>query len=186
MRNFLCVLMIFVLVLQRDQIIAMCFAGPLGLFQQERGVNEDPYRDDPDTAYMLDLTVAESHRGRLGALMKQALLKLAMASGVTAIHGRNRDRMAAGMWAINLSLGSYPTQYLVDDYPDQQPFRDCIYYRCPTTWTEPKLDLSSGVEAPLGVQDLDGDAPLVLAPAMLSAEFVDAPLHGFFIRRGGH
>ena len=42
--------------------------------------------------------------------------------------------MARGMWAINMSLGSFELQRLVDDYPDDGLFRDCIYYRCPLEW----------------------------------------------------
>ncbi len=138
------------LILEGDAIVAMAFAGPLNRFRHLRGVSEDPYMDDPAVAYMLDLTVIEPFRGRLGRVVKQAITKLAVGRGVTAIHGRNRDRLAAGMWAINLSLGSYPTQYLVDDYPDNEPFRDCIYYRCPTQWSEPPIDLAGGITAPLG------------------------------------
>ena len=141
---------ISILVLAADEIVAMSFAGPLQLFQHQRGVPQDPYRDDPSVAYMLDLTVAESYRGGLGAALKQATTVLAAARGVTAIHGRNRDRLAAGMWAINLSLGSYVTNYLEDDYPDDQPYRDCLYYRCPLQWERPPLDLGGGIEMPSG------------------------------------
>ena len=144
-----------ILLMVDQQIVAMAFAGPLQLFHHQRGVDDDAYRDDPTVAYVLDLTIAETYRGSLGRLMKQAITMLAQTAGMTAIHGRNRDRMAAGMWAINLSLGSYATQYLVNDYPDQKPFRDCIYYRCPIVWRRPPIDLSSGVEMPLGIEHLD-------------------------------
>ena len=114
------------LILDRDRIVAMAFAGPLRLFADTRGVADDPCFCDPTVVYMLDLTVAPEYRGRLGRVLKQAITMLAVTRGVTAIHGRNRDRAAAGMWAINLALGSYATQYLVDDYPDSEPYRDCI------------------------------------------------------------
>ena len=123
-----------ILVLDGDEIAAMAFAGRLGLFRQERGVSSDPFVDDPSVYYSMDLTVREEFRGGMGRLLKQAMVMLAIDHGVTAIHGRNRDRLAAGMWAINLSLGSYELQHLPDDYPDDEKYRDCIYYRCPLTW----------------------------------------------------
>ncbi len=119
-------------------IVAMAFAGQLGLFTQERGVSTDPFVNDPTVYYSMDLTALPEYRGGTGRTMKQAMVMLAIKNGVTAIHGRNRDRLAAGMWAINLSLGSYELQRLVDDYPDDQPYRDCIYYRCPLTWNGAK------------------------------------------------
>lgn len=123
-----------ILVLDNNQIVAMTFAGQLGLFKQERGVAEDPWLNDNTVYYSMDLTVAPTFRGGLGRTMKQAQLLLAIENGVSAIHGRNRDRLAGAMWAINLSLGSYELQNLKDDYPDDGEFRDCIYYRCPIRW----------------------------------------------------
>lgn len=137
------------------EIVTMAFAAPLKTFHDVRGSENDPKRDDPSVAYMVDLTVAENHRGSLGRIMKQAILLLAQQSDVSAIHGRNRDRLAANMWAINLSLGSYQTQHLVDDYPDDEPNRDCIYYRSPTHWTSPPICLSSGVTSPLSSHELN-------------------------------
>ncbi|MCH2118029.1 MAG: aminotransferase class III-fold pyridoxal phosphate-dependent enzyme [Pirellulales bacterium] len=146
-----------ILLLQDHQIVAMAFGGPLEIFRDVRGVETDPHLHDPTVAYMLDLTVVEQYRGRLGRVLKQALTILALERGYTAMHGRNRDRLAAGMWAINLSLGSYTTKYLPDDYPDTKPFRDCIYYRCPTVWSQPPINLSAGIEMPLGISHLDVD-----------------------------
>lgn len=123
-----------IVVLDGEKLAAMSFAGPLSLFTQERGVSDDPFLHDPSVYYSMDLTVAEPYRGGLGMLMKRAVAMLAIDNGVTAIHGRNRDRLAAGMWAINLALGSYELQHLPDDYPDQAEHRDCIYYRCPLKW----------------------------------------------------
>ena len=145
------------LVLNGDEIAAMAFLGPLSLFKRERGVTEDPYCDDPSVGYMLDLTVDKAYRGRLGGRMKQAIMLLAQSAGYSAIHGRNRDRMAAGMWAINLSLGSYSTKHLPDDYPDEGEYRDCIYYRSAIEWNDPPVHLSSGIDQLLTSDDLDGD-----------------------------
>jgi len=117
-----------------DQIAGMGFGGPLSLFPEERGTLEDPFRSDQHTLYVLDVTVAESYRGNLGTLIKQGMMLHATAARHAAIHGRNRDRLAGAMWAINLGLGSYQLQHLQDDYPDQEKYRDCIYYRCPLRW----------------------------------------------------
>ncbi|MEM7452893.1 MAG: hypothetical protein AAF456_00935 [Planctomycetota bacterium] len=125
---------------EQTRIIAMSFAGRLGLFTQERGVNEDPFLDDHSTYYSMDLTIDENFRGGLGRVMKQAMVLLALKNGVGGMHGRNRDRLARGMWAINLSLGSFELQHLEDDYPDEGPHRDCIYYRCPFQWPDSLSD----------------------------------------------
>lgn len=122
------------LVLKEQQIVAMSFAGRLKLFADERGVLNDPFFGDPNVYYSMDLTVAPEFRGGLGKTMKQAIILQAIENGITAIHGRNRDRLARSMWAINLSLGSFELQHLNDDYPDDRPYRDCIYYRCPLEW----------------------------------------------------
>lgn len=139
-----------VVVLENGKIISMAFAGPLDMFTCERGVSSDPHLNHPTTYYMLDLTVVEAYRGKLGRLMKNAITLLATQSGVHAIHGRNRERLARGMWAINLSLGSYELQHLPDDYPDQHQYRDCIYYRCPLNWTDSNVKTwSMGNTSPL-------------------------------------
>lgn len=122
---------IALVVCKQDKIIAMAFSGPLDRYECERGVTSDPYFDVPETYYMVDLTVAEEYRGQLGGKVKNAIALLATTTRVSALHGRNRDRLARGMWAINLSLGGYELQYLPEDYQDQQKHRDCIYYRCP-------------------------------------------------------
>ena len=122
------------LLLAEGRIVGMGLAGPIRQFPQVRGVASDPFRADPDTLYMVDVTVREEYRGGLGKLIKQAITLLAQQRGFRAIHGRNRDRLARGMWSINLSLGSFELQHLVDDYPDEGEFRDCLYYRCPLQW----------------------------------------------------
>ena len=122
------------LLLANERIAGMGLAGPIAQFPKVRGISTDPYRSDPNTLYMVDVTVREEFRGGIGKLIKQAITLLAQQHGFQAIHGRNRDRLARGMWSINLSLGSFELQYLADDYPDQGEFRDCIYYRCPLAW----------------------------------------------------
>ena len=126
-----------ILVLQDERIVGMGLCGPLHKFQQERGVTSDPFFDAPNIFYMVDLTIEKAFRGAgLGRTLKSAIAMLAKSKGVTAIHGRNRDRMARGMWAINLGNGSYEIQHLKHDYPDDEKHRDCIYYRSPLQWKE--------------------------------------------------
>jgi len=122
---------------QSGRIVGMGFAAPLVNFPGERGVTEDRWFHDERTLYALDVTVVDEFRGGLGRAIKQALVLYATWAGFAAIHGRNRDHLARGMWAINLSLGSYELEHRRDDYPDDQPFRDCIYYRCPLQWPTP-------------------------------------------------
>ena len=143
------------LVLKDDRIIAMAFAAPPQNFPDERGLAEDPFFRDLETLYMLDLTVVPEYQGKLGRVMKQALCLAAQAAGREAIQGRNRDRVARGMWAINLSLGAYCTQLLRDDYVDDLPFRDCLMYRSELVWRDPGISLSTGVEQPLEASDLN-------------------------------
>lgn len=124
------------------QVAGAACAGPLGLFPGERGTLEDSHRSDRHVLYPLDLTVTPEFRGVLGSFLKRAMVLLAVADNHTAFHGRNRDRLAAAMWAINLSLGSYQIRHLPDDYPDSLPYRDCIYYRCPLRWPKNCADAS--------------------------------------------
>lgn len=139
--------------LRGEEIVAMAFAGPLSLFADERGTTTDPQFHDPAVLYMLDLSVRQEYRGSLGRVMKQAITLAAVDGRSSAIHGRNRDRLAGGMWAINLGLGSYQTRHFRDDYPDQERYRDCIYYRCPLKWSG-TVDLTGAVRAPLALHQL--------------------------------
>ena len=143
------------LLLKDQQIIAMAFAAPPINFPKERGLPEDRFFRDPETLYMLDLTVIPKYQGRLGRLMKQTLCLAAQSRGRHAVQGRNRDRVARGMWAINLSLGAFGTDILRDDYLDEQPYRDCLMYRCELVWQDEPISLSTGVERPLEAIDLN-------------------------------
>jgi hypothetical protein len=117
-------------------VAGMACAGPIALFPRERGTLQDPQRLDRHVLYPLDLTVAPAYQGVLGTFLKRAMVLLAVSKGHCAFHGRNRDRLAGAMWAINLSLGSYQIRHLQNDYPDSHRFRDCIYYCCPLRWPE--------------------------------------------------
>ena len=117
---------------------------------------------------MLDRTVAPDYRARgLGRILKNAILMLAAERGIEAIHGRNRDRLARAMWAINLSLGGFETRHLVDDYPDDEPHRDCIYYRCPLAWQLP-TGPSPLPFSQLDINLIDADYFMRNAPALVN------------------
>lgn len=178
------------IVIEREfELIAMIFAAPLANFPDERGVTDDPEFQNPQTFYVLDLTVLEAYRGGLGRVLKQAVTLYAACLGIEAIHGRNRDRYARGMWAINLSLGSIPTRFLIDDYPDDLPHRDCIYYRCPVIWANDDQHFSGGAASPLRLIDLIDDwqnhaSPSAIGPWMSEAlpslvanSTFDQPMH---------
>ncbi len=146
-----------IVLFEGDEIAAMAFAAPVKLFPELNGNLQNPQVDDPNAFYMLDLTIAEKYRGGLGRIMKQALVLLAQHRGVTEIYGRNRDRLARGMWAINLSLGSHTTQFLQHEYDDDEEHGDCFYYRCSTGWENASESSRNPVESPLERQYLDSE-----------------------------
>ncbi len=155
-------------VTERKKIIGMAYAAPSSNFPAERGLRSDAYYEDPTVVYMLDLTVVPAYRGTLGRILKQAICLLAQQQGITAIQGRNRDRLARGMWAINLSLGSFSTRILHDDYLDDEPFRDCIMYRCPMKWQSAPIHLSSAVTSPLDDSEIDSDFVQAHLPSLVN------------------
>jgi len=77
-----------------------------------------------------------------------------MVQGVERIHGRNRDRLAASMLNINLSLGAYELMYMSEDYPDFEKYRDVFYYSSTTCFEELPLNLSNAIETPLTRDDI--------------------------------
>lgn len=141
--------------LKKGKLEGIVFAAPLKHFELERGVRNDPYYHDDSVLYMLDTTINEDFRGEgLGRFMKYALTTLAMVQGVRRLNGRNRDRLAASMMAINFSLGAYELQYIPEDYPDFEEFRDVFYYTTPTLWQALELRLSHAIDCPLSLMDL--------------------------------
>jgi 4-aminobutyrate aminotransferase-like enzyme len=144
--------------LKKGKLEGIVFAAPLKHVELERGVRNDPYYHDDSVLYMLDTTINEDYRGAgLGRFMKYALTTLAMVQGVKRLHGRNRDRLAASMMAINFSLGAYELQYIAEDYPDFEEFRDVFYYTQPTLWDNIPLRLSHALDCPLSLRDLNQD-----------------------------
>lgn len=141
-----------------DELVSISFASSLKDHPLERALRRDPNFEDPSSLYTLDTTVAKEYHGRgIGRQMKYALKLLAMAKGAKSISGRNRDRLAAAMLNINLSVGSYQLFHIEEDYPDFEEFRDVIYYTTELNWEEPKLNLSSKSLAPSGICDLSSE-----------------------------
>ncbi len=142
----------------KGQIKAMAFSSPLKNHPLERGLRQDPHFHEEDSLYMLDTTVHPTHQGEgWGRQMKYALTLLAMSKGVKRIKGRNRDKLAAGMLTINLSLGAHEQFYLKEDYPDFENYRDVFYYASNLKWQTPNPYLAGRIDSPLDSSDLDED-----------------------------
>ncbi len=132
------------------KVVAIVFAAPLSEFPLERGLRQDPHFTDPDSLYMLDCTVRPEYQGRaLGLILKVLLSSVATLRGRNRLQGRNRDRLAASMLAINLELGALEQNFIREDYPDFEAHRDVLYYSIDLSW--PKnlpCDLSSSHARP--------------------------------------
>jgi 4-aminobutyrate aminotransferase-like enzyme len=138
-----------------SELLSMVFASPLSINASERGVRRDPLFGDPKALYMLDVTVDRDLQGSgLGRQMKYALTLLAQAKGALRVHGRNRDRLAASMLAINLSLGAHELFYIQEDYPDNEPHRDVFYYGSDLSWKNLPLSLSDATQTPIRERSL--------------------------------
>ncbi|PIP96193.1 MAG: hypothetical protein COW00_19720 [Bdellovibrio sp. CG12_big_fil_rev_8_21_14_0_65_39_13] len=142
--------------IKNDEIEAMSFASPLKINPTERGVKRDPYFNDEGVLYMLDVTVNKEGQGHgLGRQIKYATSLMAQSRGLKRIHGRNRDRLAAPMLSINLSLGGHELFYIHEDYPDNEDYRDVFYYTSPLKWNKTKLNLSQAKTSPITERSLD-------------------------------
>ncbi len=147
-----------VAVVEDKKLLAMSFSSPLKLNPLQRGVRNDPDFENPNALYMVDSTVGKELQGKgVGRYLKYALTAIAMIDGIERINGRNRDRMAASMLNINLSLGAHEIMYMTEDYPDFEKYRDVLYYSCPTTFSKDSLILSDAINSPLGSKDLTGE-----------------------------
>lgn len=141
---------------QNGTLIAIVFASPLKRHPLDRGLRIDPFFEDEKSIYVIDTTVANGHQGEgLGRFMKYALTAWAAAKDFNRIQGRNRDRMAASMLSINLSLGAYELNYLKEDYPDFERYRDVVYYTCPLKWKKPALSLCNAIDSLVTPASLD-------------------------------
>lgn len=139
------------------EIDAIIFAGPLELYPLERGLRRDPDFGKGNSLYMLDTTVHHKYQNYgLGKFLKFALTLKSTEKDLTYLKGRNRDRLAAPMLMINLSLGAYEQFYIQEDYPDHAPHRDVIYYRQPLKWSESSDKLQSNrINSSLNINKID-------------------------------
>lgn len=137
------------------KLMGIAFAGPLKLYPLERGVRMDPNFHEEDSLYMLDVTVDPALQGEgLGRGLKYALSAMALTKGIKRIQGRNRDRLAAAMININMSLGAIEQAYMHEDYPDFETHRDVFYYTTKAKWQKPNIHLSRATTIPLSVKSL--------------------------------
>jgi acetylornithine/succinyldiaminopimelate/putrescine aminotransferase/GNAT superfamily N-acetyltransferase len=122
----------------KDKIVqAIAFSSLVSLHPDEKGLKEDPYFNDEDTLYTIDVTVSEEFQGKgIGRYLKYTLAALGLTKGIKRIHGRNRDHLAGAMLGINLSLGAHELFYKENDYSDDEKYRDMIYYSIKLPWEE--------------------------------------------------
>ena len=140
------------------KLVGIAFAGPLKLYPLERGVRMDPNFEAEDSLYMLDVTVDPSLQGaKLGRSLKYALSAMALTKGIKRIQGRNRDRLAAAMININMSLGAIEQAYIHEDYPDFEIHRDVFYYTTKAEWKKPTIHLSRATTIPFSIKSLNQD-----------------------------
>lgn len=125
-----------VIAIMRDRKAAAMIAGfDIRGETHVRGVDRDPYRNDPNTYYMLATTVDPEYRGHaLGERLKCCFFALGVESGWNRIQGRNRDRLARTMLSVNYSLGAKVMYRVENAYDDDSHFRDAIYYTIPVRW----------------------------------------------------
>lgn len=141
---------------KKRKLVALAFAGPLYLYPLERGVRMDPYYNDKKTLYMLDLTVDPiCHKSGFGRSLKYTLSAVAIAKGIKRIQGRNRDRLAASMLNINLSLGAVEQNYIKEDYPDFETHRDVFYYTTKVEWKKTTFPFSNAITMPHSLESLE-------------------------------
>ena len=143
--------------LKKDKrLAAIAFSSPPSLFDQERGIKDDPLANEQNVLYAMDTTVQKEFHGLgMGQFLKYAQILLACEMGVKLICGKNRDRLARAMLKLNLSFGSYERKYIKENYNDKNPHRDSFYYHCPVLWERPPLNLSCRIVSPC--EEIDQD-----------------------------
>tara|TARA_R110002072_G_scaffold64203_11_gene160032 strand:+ start:17310 stop:20390 length:3081 start_codon:yes stop_codon:yes gene_type:complete len=139
-----------------DKLMAIAFSSSLKDHPLERGIRASSEFHNDKALYVIDTTVDKNYRGRsLGAKLKSSITAIATSRGYEFIQGRNRDQLASRMLHINLSLGSYESNYIKEDYPDQEEFRDVIFYSTPLQWDKEPLKLSDRKDSMITIEDLD-------------------------------
>ena len=153
----------------KNNLVAIAFAGSLQLYPLERGVRQDPHFNDEKSLYMLDLTVLpEYQKNSLGKNLKYAISLIAISKGIKRIQGRNRDRLAGPMININLSLGAFEQNYIKEDYPDFEAYRDVFYYTTKVAWNKPNIQLSSAINTPISLNSITIDYVQKQLPFMIN------------------
>lgn len=154
---------------EKGKLQGIAFAGPLHLYPLERGLRQDPNFNNPYCLYMLDVTVRpEIQTSGLGKSLKYALYTFALTKNVKRIQGRNRDRLASAMLSINLSLGAIEQNYISEDYPDFESFRDVFYYTTKLQWKETQISLSNAITTPFGLNSLTKEHIAKLYPTLVN------------------
>ncbi len=135
--------------IKEGKLVAISFAGAIGLFPHERGLRQVKYFNDDKTLYMLDTTTVPGHQNQMiGRFLKYAVELLGCSNKLNYIYGRNRDQLAGGMLQINLSLGAIAEVYLREDYPDDEEHRDVYIYRSPLVWQEDEVKITNTIPRP--------------------------------------
>ncbi len=149
---------IALLLLKNGEIVGHTFSSCLKENPYERGVRRDPHFSSCYGQYVVDTTISSDYKGQgLGIFLRSSTYLYAMAKGIHYISGRNRDKVASSMMLINLSLGAFIQEHLAEDYLDELPHRDVLYYKQKAIWSLPIFSLSSGVKSPLGIKSLKDD-----------------------------
>ncbi len=143
-------------ILIEGKLEAIAFASSLKDHPLERGIRQDPDFTNPKALYMIDTTVTKELQSfGMGRLLKYALTSIAVNRGYDFIKGRNRDKLAAAMLNINLSLGSFEQFFLREDYPDFEEYRDVLYYDCPLSWEKGTAELGNRINGLIANSDID-------------------------------
>jgi len=140
-----------------NQLVGMIFSSSLKDHELERGLRLDPSVTDEKSLYVIDTTIHKTLQGLgLGRILKSAHTALAIKNGFHHIKGRNRDQMASSMLKLNLSLGALEQNFLTEDYPDHEQYRDVFYYGIPLHWDK-SLNLSNRMNSNVSGSDLTTD-----------------------------
>jgi 4-aminobutyrate aminotransferase-like enzyme/GNAT superfamily N-acetyltransferase len=132
--------------LEGDRLVGFQITGPLEVFSQVRGPDEDPARGEGSHLYSADILVSDSCRGQgVGLRLKRRQILRARNAGYQGIRSRNRVGAASAMSSINRSFGAVEHAYFPECYgQDKAP---CVYYSAPLYGqVSPLLNWSAGVE----------------------------------------
>lgn len=142
----------------QGKLLAIAFSSRPKLQSSESAIVLDPYYNDEQTLYMIDVTVKPQSAVKVsGKEVKYALAALALAKGIARINGKNRDHLAAKMMTINVSLGALELFYRPEHYNDNLQGRDLFYYTTNLKWNKERANLSDSINRPLGSRSLSFD-----------------------------